>query len=280
MLASALAAGHPERRPGLRARLQTRLEAIHRDHTDQHLYSWTLADGKGVAWARSPFDANVVGNRYAYREWFTARPQAKPGEPTRIRRATGITRAFVSTAQHRPVVMSVASPVWAPGGAGASEPVGVIAATFAVGTFHEWLSVAEGHPLADGCPERFAILLNRGQLVRHPCPAPGTPRLPVEIESFFQPARIEALLKIGASDTYRDPLRDARPYVAAAVSLPTQEGWAVVVQQDRERALAPVASLSKRFESLASAGALVGAAVTVGLLALLLHLTRGGTRGA
>jgi eukaryotic-like serine/threonine-protein kinase len=281
-LAAALAAGHPERKPGLRARLQKRLEDIHGADTRKHLFSWTLADGKGVAWARSPYDRNVVGNRYHYREWFSGQSQAASGEPAGIRRATGLTEAFVSTAQNKPVVMSVASPVWAPGRLRVGEPVGVIAATVEVSTFHEWVGVGEGPRLDDGCPSQFAVLLNRGQLIRHPCPAPGAPTLPLDAARFFRPANIEDLLRseTRVTDSYRDPLRDERPYLAVAEPLPNQKGWAVVAQQDRERALAPIASLSKRFESLAGAGLLVGALVTAGLFTLLMRLARGATRAA
>jgi hypothetical protein len=278
MMARATEAADPEDRPGLRTKLQKRIEDLYRD--PPAFYSWTIADGNGVAWARAPFDANVVHNKYAYREWFSGRAQTRPGEPTSARRATGHTRAFISTARERPLVMSIATPIWAPGKVGEGDPAGVIAATFEVASFHEWLHGAEGKPLDDGCPERIALLFNRGQLVRHPCPTPGSAALPLEPDAFFGPAGIERLLAAGGSDAYFDPLHDGRRYVAAAVTLPTQAGWVVVVQQDHERALAPVATLSARFRALASAATVVGGAVTVGLLVLLLRLNRSGAHAA
>ena len=272
MMARATALGHPDKKPGLAQRLEDRLQQLYRDHADQRFYSWTLADGRGVAWARAPYDANVVGTRYAYREWFSGEPETRERTERAARRATGLTRAFVSTARDKPIVMSVASPIWAPGPAGVGEPVGVIASTFDVGRFHEWLSVGEGERRDDGCPERFAILLNRGQLSRHPCPAEGGPRLPLDPEAFYRPAGIASLLERGATDAYRDPLRGEHAYVAAAAALPTHPDWAVVVQQDRDRVLSPIAALADRFHTLARAAIVVGGLMAAALLALLWRL--------
>jgi hypothetical protein len=217
----------------------------------------------------------VVGSRYAYREWFSGIEDVPADTAPAVaspRKATGITLAFESTAAGSPLLVSVASPVWS---GDRSEVLGILSATVHLATFNEWIAEAEGKKNETGCPDRFAVLLNRGQLVRHPCPAGETPpKLPIARADYFETEEVKSLVESAGSERYRDPLRGGRSYFASMIRFRENPEWTAVVEHDRLLAMSPLSSLSESFGRLTWLAAGVGLAVVVGLWALLYHLIR------
>lgn len=258
--------------------LQAHTDELYRDYEDRHFYSWVVADRGAVARARSPFDAGVVGQRYGYREWFTGEEEREspPEEPPAAPRSrAGLTLAFQSTAEGHPTLMSVAAPIGADG-----EILGVVAASLHLETFNEWLAMTESRSPGVSCPERFVLLLHRGQLLRHPCPAPDALQPPVGREDFYAKPAVQELLASGVSRGFRDPLRPglgaSHPGdLAVAVALTSHPDWSVVVVQDRNAALRPLTRLTDRLRSLGKTALAVASVV---LLALGGLLWRGGRK--
>ncbi len=263
--------------------LQSRTDALYENYRDRHIHNWVVADANAVVLARAPFDEKVVGSRYAYREWFSGIEDVAPEKAPSIavpRAETGITLAFESTAAGRPLLVSVASPIWSED---RTQALGVLAATVHLATFNEWIADAEGPKDDAGCPDRFAVLLNRGQLVRHPCPADSAVKLPIGRGDYSETGAVSRLVssEIGRSDRYLDPLRAGRSHFAAMTRFRENPDWMTIVEHDRILAMSPITSLSESFATLAWLGAGLGLAVVVGLWALLFRLIReepAGTR--
>ncbi|HXV62214.1 MAG TPA: serine/threonine protein kinase [Vicinamibacteria bacterium] len=252
--------------------LQRYIEGLYDDYRERYFHNWVLADENAVVVARAPFDERVVGARYAYREWFTGVEDVDPerADPiARPRRTTGITLAFESTAAGNPILVSVSSPVLSEGGT-----IGVLAATLHLDTFNQWLADAEGPPNETGCPTRFAVLLNRGQLVRHPCPDEDSPRLPLARQAYFETPVVRRLMDAGRVEDYRDPLRPGRGFFAASLRLGSNADWAAIVQHDRTAALSPLTELVSEFTTLGRIAAGFGLLLVMTLWALLFRLTR------
>ncbi|MEM6793899.1 MAG: serine/threonine protein kinase [Acidobacteriota bacterium] len=260
---------------GPRARFQRVTDALYEEYRDRYFYSWVLADRGAVAQARSPYDERVIGRDYAYREWFSGaleRPRGDQPAVAEPRRETGLTLAFRSTAAGEPVLVSVAAPV-----RGADQEVaGVLAATLELGTFNEWLSDTEGEALPTGCPERFVVLLNRGQLVRHPCPGAGLAQPPLGPEEYLAKTSVPALLETEAQAAaeFADPLRPGTPFLVVAQRLEQHPDWVALVLHDRSAAVAPVAALAGRLRDLVRIAAGVGLLVIGTLWLLLWRVTR------
>ncbi len=265
------------------AALQSRTDALYENYRDRHIHNWVVADSNAVVLARTPFDERVVGSRYAYREWFSGVEDVAPEKAPAVaspRNRTGISLAYESTAAGSPLLVSVASPVWSED---RTRVLGVLAATVHLATFNEWIADAEGPKNDTGCPDRFAVLLNRGQLVRHPCPADPGAELPMGREGYFETEWVHRLVssEIGRSDSYLDPLRAGRPHFAAMTRFRENPDWMTIVEHDRILAMSPITSLSESFAALAWLGAGFGLAVVVGIWALLYRLIReepAGTR--
>jgi hypothetical protein len=259
-----------------RASLQGRTDALYQSYKDRHIYNWVIADPNAVVVARTPFDERVVGSRYAYREWFSGiedvAPEAAPSSAI-PRSETGITLAFESTAAGSPLLVSVASPVFSED---RSRVLGVVAATVHLATFNEWIAEAEGPKNSTGCPDRFAVLLNRGQLVRHPCPADPSVTLPIGHADYFDSVAVQRLMESadGRGDRFLDPLRAGRAHFAASVRFRENPDWLTIVEHDRVLAMSPITSLAQSFATLAWLGAALGLALVVGLWALLYRLIR------
>ena len=261
---------------GAKAALQSRTDALYELNRDRHIHNWVVADANAVVLARTPFDARVVGSRYAYREWFSGIEDVAPEKAPAVaspRKAAGITLAFESTAEGNPLLVSVASPIWSEDH---SRVVGVLAATVHLATFNEWIADAEGPKNDTGCPDHFAVLLNRGQLVRHPCPMDAGGTLPIARENYFETGPVSRLVSsdFRRSDRYLDPLRGGRAHFAAVVRFRENPNWLAIVEHDRLHAMSPITSLADRFAILAWLGAASGLAVVVGLWALLYRLVR------
>jgi hypothetical protein len=254
--------------------LQSQTDELYETYRERFIHNWVIADRNAVVVARTPFDERVVGARYAYREWFTGIEDVPPetAPATAVpRTATGVTLAFESTAAGNPLLVSVASPIRSDG-----TIVGVVAATVHLATFNDWLVDAEGKANETGCPDRFAVLLNRGQLVRHSCPTDGSPRLPVGREAYLETEELRRLLDSapGASDRFLDPLRGGRAYLAATMRFRENQDWLTIVEYDRELAMSPVTSLVESFGTLGWLAGGFGLFAVVGLWALLYRVTR------
>jgi hypothetical protein len=276
LMAAEAAASNPTDREILHAELQAYTASLYDDYKDRHFHNWVVADRDAVVLARSPYDEGVVGRRYAYREWFTGRAEVKPEDvPPDVapRDAVGLTLAFKSTAQGNPVLISVASPIRSPEG---DSILGVLSATLHLKTFNEWLVTSEGHLMDDGCPSRMAILINSGQLVRHPCPDDSSPQPPVSKDLFFDTPDVQKLLNEtdAAIEAYKDPLRSGETYLAAFSRLEDNSDWFAIVQHDRSAATAPVTQLAEQIRWLgwmALGAGLLGVGV---LWVLLFQVTR------
>jgi hypothetical protein len=256
--------------------LQDRTDALHENYRDRHIHNWVIADSNAVVLARTPYDDRVVGSRYAYREWFSGVEDVAPENAPSVaspRSQTGISLAFESTAAGSPLLVSVASPIWS---GDRTRVLGVLAATVHLATFNEWIAEAEGPKNESGCPDRFAALLNRGQLVRHPCPADPGAKLPIGRAAFFATEPVQQLVssEAGRSDRYLDPLRAGRAHFAAIARFRENPDWMAVVEHDRALAMSPITNLSESFATLGWLAAGFGLAVVVGLWGLLYRLTR------
>ncbi|MEM1207003.1 MAG: protein kinase [Acidobacteriota bacterium] len=262
--------------------LQRAVDALHDAYDDRGFFSWVLADRRALARARAPYDPRVVGSSYGYREWFSGRVERRGGDLPELaepRRDVGLTLAFRSTAEGQPVLMSVAAPVRGAGDVGtseaAAEPLGVLAATLHLDTLNEWLSAAESRPADGGCPERLVVLLHRGQLVRHPCPAEGMNEPPLPPADYFDRRGMLELLDHGSRThaSYQDPLRPGQVFLAAASPFGTGDDWIALVLQDRHRALEPLDALVANLERLALLAAVVAILVVLALWSMLLKVT-------
>ncbi|HJZ76964.1 MAG TPA: protein kinase [Vicinamibacterales bacterium] len=258
-------------------------EALQR-HVDQvlvgeqsRIQSWTVSDREGYLRARAPYDPAIIGQNYKYREWFNGRVElASDAQMTATPRAvTGFSLAFTSTAQNHPLVIGLASPIFA---VNAAPPdgtiIGVLSAGIQLQTFNRWLEIAENPPDAAGCPDRFVLLLHRTQLIRHPCPDRRAAELPVN--GFSGDPAVDSLLNAGGrkSASFRDPLRSAngapaKPALAVAWSLETLPDWTLILEQDVDAALRPITALTRDFHGPAHLAFALGAAACVPLAALL-----------
>ena len=256
--------------------LQRTAESLFEEFRERSIFNWVLADADAVVLARAPFDSGVVGRQYAYREWFTGVPdvaaELAPAFPA-PRQAAGITRAFQSTAAGSPLLVSVASPVWAATPGQEKRVIGVVSATLHLATFNAWLAEAEGPSNGSGCPERFAILVNQGQLLRHPCPTADLV-LPVEPSGYFERPHVQRLRSAESATDFADPVRDGQSFVAAMAALDDNPDWHAIVQLDRAKAMAPVTSLDESFRLIGALAGGTGLLTLIGLWALLYVLTR------
>ncbi len=266
---------------GEQAALQTYVDTLHKDYRDRHFYSWVVADRDATLLARAPFDPRVVGRSYGYREWFTGSAERPVGDLPEIvepRRQTGLTQAFQSTAAGQVLLVSVASPVFA--SPGEDEVAGVLMATLHLDTFNEWLSTSELGSRSGGCPDQIALLLNRDQLVRHPCPAEDGPRPPVEGDGFYNHPSIQQLLASdsGSSIDFQDPLRPGSTNLAVVARLHDNSDWRVILLKDRAQALAPVDGMARRIALLGLLAVAAGMPATAGLWMLVARWWRRGQR--
>jgi hypothetical protein len=270
------AAASNQERELVHSQLQDYIKRLYEDYKDRYFYNWVVTNRDAVVLAREPFDSRVVGSRYAYREWFTGKPEVSPDEiPKDVapRDEVGLTLAFQSTAEGNPVLISVASPVWS---LDEKDVLGVLSATLHLETFNEWLETSEGETADDGCPSRMALLINRHQLVRHPCPATEAPQPPVSREHFFDTDEVQSLLndQDEMTEDYTDPLRPAQEYLATVTRLEVNSDWIAVVQHNRLEAMRPVTDLSNQIRWLGWLALAAGLAGVGILWALLFRVTR------
>ena len=256
-------------RTGRSTVLQSYTDELYETYRDRSFHNWVVTDTNAVVLARSPFDDGVVGSRYTYREWFTGNEDVPRDEAPEVavpRSNTGLTLAFESTASGHPILVSVASPIVSD-----SNVIGILMATLHLETFNEWLEEAEGPPSETGCPARFAVLLNRGQLVRHPCPADGAAKPPIGRAQYYEKSEVQRLRSApeGFGDAYPDPLREGTPYLAAFVEFRDNPDWSTIVQQDRAEAMLPVTQLVDRFTTLGWVAAGVASVLVLILWTLL-----------
>jgi serine/threonine protein kinase len=262
-------------RSPLRDALQRHLDQVH-IRQQPRFQSWGVSDKDAWVWARSPYDPVAVGQNYKYRDWFNGRVELPRDAkiPATPRTSTGFSLAFMSTAMARPLLIGLASPVFAAGANDSDKRiVGVLNAGIHLETFNGWLQVAERRPGDGGCPERFVLLLHRTQLIRHPCPGPGAPPLPVD--AFSDHPAVAALLKSPNRSTsgFRDPLRwsdaaSAHPALAVASTLDKLPDWTLLLEQDVHVALQPMTSLTTDFHGPAHLAFGLGIAAFLALAVL------------
>lgn len=239
--------------------------------------SWTVADSAGYLWARAPYDPAIVGQNYKYREWFNGKAELQSDSDVVAtpRAATGFSLAFRSTALDRPLMIGLASPIFA---VGERHPegriVGVVSAGIQLKTFNRWLEIAEHVPGEATCPDSFVLLLHRTQLIRHPCPASTARLLP--IMEFSNEPSVRDLLNGSERKTsnFRDPLRwsenSSGPALAVASVLDNLPDWTLILEQDVDVALRPITALTAEFHGPAHLAFALGAAAFVPLAGLLL----------
>ena len=263
-----------------RARVRDALQR----HVDQvlvreqsRIQSWTVSDREAYLWARAPYDPAIIGQNYRYREWFNGRVELPIGAQiaSTPRVVTGFSLAFASTALNRPLMIGLASPIFAVNARPSDEAiVGVLNAGIQLQTFNRWLEIAENPSGDSRCPDRFVLLLHRTQLIRHPCPGPGAAELPVT--GFADDPAVATLLKAAGrkSTTFRDPLRTgdgaaSGAALAVAWSLEMLPDWTLILEQDMDAALRPITALTEDFHGPAQLAFALGAAACVPLAALL-----------
>ena len=244
--------------------------------------SWAVADPKATVWARAPYDSIVVGGNYKYREWFNGQRELQRDAQIEAtpRTNTGFTLAFASTATNAPLLIGLAAPIVASHDStarGQQQVLGVLNAGIHLGTFNAWLGLAESQT-GGTCPDRFVLLIHRGQLLRHPCSAPGAGPLPVA--DYLRQAAVQSLLKApgGKTATFRDPMRAVAdstdsPALAVVKSLEALPDWTLILQQDVDAALRPITALTDDFHKPAHVALTLGFGA---LILLVVLLWRGG----
>ena len=275
-----IAAG-PADQQRTRAAVQRHLEQVLVRAQMQGFTSWAVSDAAAVAWARAPYDQGIIGSNYKFREWFNGREEL-PRDTSidaRPRTETGFSRAFTSTAQDAPLLIGLAAPILSsPDGARGQVVIGVLNAGIHLETFNAWLGIAESGPREGGCPDRFVLLVHRGQLVRHPCPALTATPLPVA--EFANQPEVQTLLRTPGqmSSTFIDPLRSVagRPAInslAVARSPELLPDWTLILEQDVDAALRPITALTDDFHTPAHVALTFGFGA---LILLVVLLWRGG----
>jgi serine/threonine protein kinase len=241
------------------------------------IQSWTVSDSGGYLWARAPYDPAIIGRNYRYREWFNGKVELPSDTPIAAtpRAVTGFSLAFRTTALNRPLMIGLASPIFAANAAGPDRQIiGVLNAGIQLPTFNRWLEIAENRSSDGGCPDRFVLLLHRTQLVRHPCPGPNAAELPVN--EFSRNPAVDALLKGTGrrSASFQDPVRSGngvtpKPALAVAWPLDTLPDWTLILEQDVDVALRPITALTEDFHGPAHLAFAIGAAAFLPLAVLL-----------
>ena len=135
-------------------------EALQR-HIDQvllseqpRIQSWAVADRDAYLWARAPFDPAIIGQNYKYREWFNGRVELPSNAQIAAtpRAVTGFSLAYATTALNRPLMIGLASPIFAVNApAPDGEIIGVLNAGIQLQTFNRWLEIAENPRFCAGC---------------------------------------------------------------------------------------------------------------------------------
>ena len=130
MVTAEAAASNPTDKEILHAEIQAYTASLYDDYKDRHFHNWVVTDRSAVVLARSPLRPKVVGNRYAFREWFTGKAEMKPDEvPADFapRDEVSLTLAFKSTA--RAIRFSSAWPAHPVSRGGDRDVLGVLSAT-------------------------------------------------------------------------------------------------------------------------------------------------------
>jgi len=273
-------AGTPQANAATRTLVQRHLEQVLLRGKTAGFDSWAVADSQATVWARAPFDERVVGSTYKYREWFNGEHELKRDADVVAtpRTATGFTLAFVSTASTAPLLIGLAAPIMSDSTAGQHPHVlGVLNAGIHLETFNAWLGLAESQS-GGKCPDRFVMLMHRGQLLRHPCAAPSADPLPVA--GYLNQAAVQSLLNAPGkmAEKFHDPMRavpgsDDSPALAVAKSLDALPDWTLILQQDVDAALRPITALTDDFHKPAHLALGFGFGA---LILLVVLLWRGG----
>jgi hypothetical protein len=214
--------------------LQHYVEQLH-DRASHFGFVNTLlvADRNALVHAGAPFDRMkaVIGRSYPYREWFNGERDflEEKETPRQPRSVLGLTLAYESTQEDKPMLIALALPVWSePSG----EILGVLQSTINLNKFNQWLVDVET-TTGGGCPDRFALLLNRDQLLRHPCPGDN----PLPRDDYGKEASVAPLFLAGAVEDFKDPLGSGVEYFAATSRFAGNSDWRALVLHDKASAL-------------------------------------------
>jgi hypothetical protein len=214
--------------------LQAYMEGLHgRARPFGFVHTVLVTDRRALVLAAAPKDRmkTVIGRSYPYREWFNGEKDFLDEKDTlrEPRRELDLTLAYESTQEDKPMLIALATPVETDDAGG--EILGVLQGTINLNKFNQWLVDVETQ---DGeCPIRFALLLNRDQLIRHSCPGRNTlPR-----EGYGKEPAVAPLLLSGAVEDFRDPLGSGTGYFAAASRFAENDEWRALVLHDKTRAL-------------------------------------------
>jgi conflict system STAND superfamily ATPase len=248
---------------------------------EDDIFSWSLADRRGILVARGPFDPKVANGDFSFREWFTGVREG-PGRvagPPRSR--TGITSPFHSAAAGAGVLVSVASPIIAR----SETVVGVLSATVNVRRFDRILKSMEQPADADGCPVRFISVLVGDELASHP----SLPSQPKGTEGFGRRPEVKRLIASPGAmmRDYEDPLCEGswlasyqRLHLgydassASAHSADDLDKWIVVVEQRETEAVSPMDDLHQHLAKLGARVAIWGLAMLALLWVVLYYVNR------
>jgi hypothetical protein len=108
----------------------------------------------------------------------------------------------------------------------------VLQSTINLNKFNQWLVDVET-TTGGGCPDRFALLLNRDQLLRHPCPGDN----PLPRDDYGKEASVAPLFLAGAVEDFKDPLGSGVEYFAATSRFAGNSDWRALVLHDKASAL-------------------------------------------
>jgi hypothetical protein len=270
-LVAALRAGRADKLQELVADFDARNRARKRES----FHRWCLTDDRGYILAVRPEVGFDRKKAYAWREWFTGRDEDQPeGQaPSRPLERLHISQPYVAHSADHALLISLSTPVRDPDQD--DRILGVLMASVTPDSLHRWLS---DEP--QGEAEGLTVLLNdRGQCLLHGDEQEKIqPGLGRKAPHWLDSETYRAVVRQRRRDTtvYTDPV-DGKSYLAGYA--PTEDGslgWGVVVQHERDKALAPVGTLRRStFHSGLTTLAVAGLLLLAAWGGLLWHLRRG-----
>ncbi|HVA51807.1 MAG TPA: serine/threonine protein kinase [Pirellulales bacterium] len=289
------------RDPTARRDLQELLERLDRDHVLADSDSWYVLDRRGMQLARSPIKENTLGGEYAFRDYFHGQGRDLPrnAQPGPLN-APHLSIVFTSEATHeRTVALSV--PIYdQPDDVDGRRVIGVLCHSVGLGHFAELRADERSGNnqlpvLIDSRKDEAGL---RGAILEHPGLKPLREQDDRAAERLYLPpgtlADLERLRRLRREphpddpaeavqtnelawiDDYHDPLEgeaDERWLAAIEpVEVLTRKrlgvrdtGWAVLVQERYEAAVAPVQQLRDQLLWRAKLATTVVAVVLAGL---------------
>jgi hypothetical protein len=236
-----------------------------RKRNERSFLTWAVArDGRIVGLASSqplPNAVDLYREPYSWRDWYNGQRhywgrKDKSFPPVDHVHVSG---PYVRRDEpNSPIQISITCPIKDAQG----RVVGLLVGGLTVAELAQWLDkvgLTEDH-------SAVLILNQRRQFLRHPEQArirPPADADPPTAEGELFVDLIERR-RSGSSDSHRDPL-DGKRYLAGYAPVDDVSGWGVVVQHDREEALAPVQGLRTWMRWFGLLATVVVGGVTAGL---------------